>query len=351
MTQRININTPYFRNTNVLNNIEKPLENDNYEIVFNSKVKEDDIVVVVDLIDKENPINNHLKDNVLLWKSESNLDKHLKDTYIREFGYFISNIKTSKIKSIFGLSPICFQTWITDKKYQNLDILSQKNKTISVITSNHMIFGLHMYRYSFIKFLQKQKNNFIDVFGFEKKVPIEYGLLNYKYTIVLENNQEENMWSEKLTDAMRMKCFIFYFGSKNIEEYFDSRSIIKIDIRNHKSALQIIKDAVNKDEFQNNIEAIENNFRKVSKLDIKDYIVNVLESNNIFLSKDINGLLFKNKITKPFSRSRVPLFIFLKKYIYTDSIKKIFKILRMKLSDKYRKEKYEEYNSTYRNIK
>ena len=51
---------------------------------------------------------------------------------------------------------------------------------------------------------------------------MEDGLFNYKYTIVLENTLAKDHWSEKLTDAMRMKCFIFYYGCENIYDYFDN---------------------------------------------------------------------------------------------------------------------------------
>ncbi|MDI9355269.1 MAG: hypothetical protein QM532_03805 [Cyanobium sp. MAG06] len=75
---------------------------------------------------------------------------------------------------------------------KNNNILSHKEKNVSLITSNHFIFGTHPIRFAFAKYIIRNNINFIDIIGFDVKVPIENGLINYKYTIVLENTVEEN---------------------------------------------------------------------------------------------------------------------------------------------------------------
>lgn len=355
--KRININTPYYKNVNTLNHQGYINETNIYEVVFNTKIKKDDLVIVIDFIDPEFPIEKHLKSKVWLWKSEPDITSYLKSDYINQFGLFLTNRnrKDIAIPQRETLSPICFQSWIQDKNTipKNMNIYDIKTKNISLITSNHMIFGLHPYRFDFALFLKNQKINIVDIFGLDNKIPMELGLLNYKYTIVLENTLEKNLWSEKLTDAMRMKCFIFYYGCNNIEKYFDERAIIRIDIKDKKKSLDIIKKSIDSKLFEKNHDAIEINYNIALNLNIYNYInntVNALIKSNTEILSD-SKTIFTSTINKPRTRNSISYKIFLKGQTYVYGIKKIYKMVRLKLFPKFQEEENKKYSETYKSIR
>lgn len=330
---RINLNTIYINDFTKI-----PTLKINKNFTLNEKNKHDDINIVVEFA--KNNIENTLKYNCILWKSEPDNIYKLKKTYINKFGYLITNkkIKNIKTKNIIGLSFTCFQSWISNqelipKKIDNPS--SFKNKEISLITSNQMIFGTHPIRYNFVKYLQKNKIYFIDILGFDKKIKMEEGLLNYKYTIVLENTLEENHWTEKLNDALKMKCFIFYYGSKNIEKYFNMNSIIKIDIKNTKETIDIIKKTISNKSFENNLESIEDNYDRINKLNINDYLDNILRQNNIKDNPDIEHNYYI-ETSKNIRHKLFPSLSLKYKNTYVNIWKKMIKIIKMKLSNSYK---------------
>lgn len=331
----ININTPYFRNINHLNNIKN---NINSNIVFNTKVKNNDLVVVVDYIDQENPILNHSKNNVILWDTEIGDIRIFKNEYINQFGYFLTNkdyrYKNLKTKIIKALTPICFQTWIKDKTKisEASTSVTIKTKEISLLTTDHFFYATHPYRFRFVKYLKKIKSS-IDIFGFKKLIPMEDGLFNYKYTIVLENTLAKDHWSEKLTDAMRMKCFIFYYGCENIYDYFDNRSIVKIDIKYPEQALKIIKETIKNKAFENNLEAIENNYKKATELSLTKYLTDILKKNQIEYQEN-RTLIYENKLEKVRTRKKIPWTALSLKQTYIYIWPKLIKYLKNKIIKK-----------------
>lgn len=337
--QRINLNTTYINNFTKIPSL-KTCNN----FVLNEQNIKNDINIVVEFLEKD--IINSNRNNCLLWKSEPDNIYRINKKYIEKFGYFLSNRKREffkNTKNILALSFTCFQSWIVDKKSipeKKDNPLNFKNKNISVLTSNQMIFGTHPVRYNFIKYLQKNKINWIDILGFGKKVKMEDALRDYRYTIVLENTLEENHWTEKLSDALRMKCFIFYFGCKNINKYFDTRSIIRINIKNPRKALKNIKTHLENDSFERNIEAIEKNYDMITNLNIEKYLYKILKENDI-LNKEYNSYSYNISKIEDTRSKKIPWLALKYKYTYIHIWTKLIKIIRMKLSKKY-KEKIED---------
>lgn len=56
------------------------------------------------------------------------------------------------------------------------------------------------------------------------------GLVDYEYTIVMENSQQKNYWTEKLADAYLSWCMPIYWGCPNIAEWFPEGSYRLLDI-------------------------------------------------------------------------------------------------------------------------
>lgn len=126
---------------------------------------------------------------------------------------------------------------------------SDKTKDISCVVSSK-----HSHRNNYVKSLFKGDSP-IDLYGrghqpsyygknykgqlnYDGKCKLK-GLLDYKYSIVLENSQQKNYWTEKLADAYLSWCVPLYWGCPNMFDYFPKNSYHLLDINNNNSIEQI----------------------------------------------------------------------------------------------------------------
>ena len=136
-----------------------------------------------------------------------------------------------------------------------------KTKNISSVVSNLGFDGnygpegcLYKERYTLIKNLIN-KIHYIDYYGWGESVdrlkgnPKEKkdGLVEYKFSICIENSHENNYVSEKFFDCILTNTIPIYFGCKNIKEIIPEDCFIQI------------KDINDIDEVINQIETINNN--------------------------------------------------------------------------------------------
>lgn len=82
-----------------------------------------------------------------------------------------------------------------------------------------------------------------------------YALINYKYSICIENCSRKNYFSEKFTDAILCWTIPIYYGCPNISEYFPNDSYYSVDITK-EDCLEKIIEIINKPILQKNIEAL-----------------------------------------------------------------------------------------------
>jgi hypothetical protein len=119
----------------------------------------------------------------------------------------------------------------------------KKNKKISSIVSklgknNHGYPNecLYIDRYNLIYRLS-ENCNFIDFFGWEGDKPNLKGFINekkegivdYKFSICIENSNEKNYISEKFYDCILTDTIPIYFGCKNIKEIWSYNGYILLD--------------------------------------------------------------------------------------------------------------------------
>jgi hypothetical protein len=88
-------------------------------------------------------------------------------------------------------------------------------------------------------------------YGKSYKGPLNYdgnckyrGLLDYEYSIALENSQQNNYFSEKLADAYLSWSVPIYWGCPNIANFFPEKSYHSIDI-NHANPIEEINEIIN----------------------------------------------------------------------------------------------------------
>lgn len=115
-------------------------------------------------------------------------------------------------------------TWVPDWKELQID----KTAMCSLIASAKRDSTGHKLRHSVAEWVQSNGLN-VDIMGrgytpFERKAD---GLAPYRYSVVIENVQEPNYFSEKLLDAVFCNTVPIYWGCPNIERFVDPAGIIQ----------------------------------------------------------------------------------------------------------------------------
>jgi hypothetical protein len=157
--------------------------------------------------------------------------------------------------------------------YNNLEI-PYKTKLCSIVISNKELTYGHKLRTLFIKYFCNKYPGMLDVYGTGWKyelgssykgylhkgnnegLPTKYdGLINYKYSLVMENCSINNYFTEKITDAYLCWCMPIYYGCKNIHEYFPEDSYYLINPYDD-DALEKLVEIINRPITEKNIAAI-----------------------------------------------------------------------------------------------
>lgn len=181
--------------------------------------------------------------------------------FIRREPDFIKSPKSHCFKhSIDWTDGNCGIVWWLSKTYDELLNMDypEKNRRASCVVS-----AKHVHRLKYVKSLYQRKwfkpweKSFeVDLYGkgheskfFGESYKGEItsagncklpGLLPYQYSLVLENSVQKNYWTEKLADAYLSWCVPLYYGCPNIDEYFDPRSIRKIDPSMDRSVVEAL---------------------------------------------------------------------------------------------------------------
>jgi len=140
------------------------------------------------------------------------------------------------------------------RKIENI----KKTKKISVICSNKKITENHKMRYEFVKNLKNYFGQELDWYG-DGVNPIEdkwKGLKDYKYHIVIENGNKNNLISEKLLDSYLGLSFPIYYGAPNVEDYFPSDSLATINLNNFEETIGKINSVIKNNAYENNFKSI-----------------------------------------------------------------------------------------------
>jgi hypothetical protein len=140
-------------------------------------------------------------------------------------------------------------TWI-----KNPILLPSKNKLISFVTSNYDTLPGHKNR---LKILNKVKH-FVDVYGkgINEIKNKDQGLVDYYYSIAVENDDTNSYFSEKIVDCFLTSTIPIYWGSDCVFQKFNYNGIIDLK---KISNLNDIKDITN-NFYKKNIDAVVDNY-------------------------------------------------------------------------------------------
>ena len=175
-------------------------------------------------------------------------------------GIFTHDAELSKKDPDFFLLTMCNAApWVTDRN------IHPKSKLISMISSDKSFAEGHRHRLSLV---DKYRNG-VDLYGrgirtFSRK---EEPLVDYMFSINIENAKYDNYFTEKLTDCFACGTVPIFYGSDAIvDEMFDSRGVIKLT---HDFSI----DQVSKDLYYDMMPYIKNNFEIACQIKTaEDYI-------------------------------------------------------------------------------
>ena len=94
------------------------------------------------------------------------------------------------------------------------------------------------------------------------------GLNDYMFSVVLENAQCDDYFTEKITDCFATGTIPIYWGTKNIGKYFNPDGIIQIpkDIEKANDVVNSLTPSM----YYDRMNAIKDNFERVKKLQMAD---------------------------------------------------------------------------------
>ena len=151
--------------------------------------------------------------------------------------------------------------WIKDNNFH----LHKKNKNISMIYSDKKGMKGHQLRHQVAN-----KYNNIDLFGRGTSNPLDYkedSLVDYRYSIVIENSKTDNYFTEKLIDCFAVGTIPIYWGCPNLEDYFNLDGIITF---NTLEELDSILPTLNKDLYESKLNVIADNLEKSKEYNITE---------------------------------------------------------------------------------
>lgn len=176
---------------------------------------------------------------------------------------FTYDLELLKISKRFEFLPIggC---WIdeTDRK------IYEKNNLVCSINSQKRMTKLHRFRHEVFS-----RVGGIDLYGngyrpVNKKIDV---LKNYMFCVVIENQEMDFLFTEKIIDCFVTGTIPIYKGCPSIDKFFNIEGILTFntieDLNN------VIKNKLNEDLYFNKMKAIVENFETAKKYTVADDII------------------------------------------------------------------------------
>jgi len=241
-------------------------------------IEECDYVMILNPVNEETTVNCP-PENIWYMTQEPVTESHkwmsIKPKYAHNMFTTEHNIqKPSHIQSQAALP------WHINKTFDFLtsNKIPKKTKNISWITSRLKVLKGHKARMNFLDYITgKLDLDLISTYEYylrkegatrklidEEQAKLGFvcvedkwaGLAPYRYSLAVENFSNPFYWTEKLIDAYLSWCMPIYYGCSDITKYFPKESLILIDINKPDEAVAIIEEALSKNAWEKNLEAI-----------------------------------------------------------------------------------------------
>lgn len=152
---------------------------------------------------------------------------------------------------------------ITFSQIKNPVYLTEKTMgdRISIVISSKYDLEGHKKRIKFIKYLEKNSNLKLDIYGadnkfkfknYKGKVPDDDKskvLIPYKYHFNCENYFIDNYITEKFTDSMLCETFLFYGGPSNVLNIYPQYGYQLLDMDDFEKSMNIMENCISNDVF------------------------------------------------------------------------------------------------------
>lgn len=159
--------------------------------------------------------------------------------------------------------------WIAEEHWK----IYEKTKLCSMIASSKQMCQGHIYRHNIAS---KYKDN-IDLyggalnsqrFGISNNLDMKWNdkreaLVDYMFSITMENDRYETYFTEKLTDCFATGTVPIYWGAPDIAEYFNTDGMIILD-----ESFDI--NSLTRELYDSKMEAIVDNFERIQKMELAD---------------------------------------------------------------------------------
>ncbi len=172
--------------------------------------------------------------------------------FIDQFGSIITSrddIKHPWVYNMHYISP-----WHVKKSYDYLTdhTTVAKSKDLSAIISDAVSLPGHKLRYAFTNRMQGHFKQRLDWYGKGANFVDDKwdGLAPYRFSIAIENAPHAGYFTEKLLDCFLAQTVPFYYGCNDIDNYFPTEAIIKIDPKDYLGAIEIIEEAMHPDKYK-----------------------------------------------------------------------------------------------------
>lgn len=208
-------------------------------------------------------------ENTILFTGEPPSVKRYYPDYARQFGTVVTCQRHLKHDNAIyhqqalpwhvGRRQLNHRNLSWSKDYDELTGIKefQKDRLISVITSDKAYTHGHRKRVEFVRDLASYFSPGLEVYGrgineIEDKWD---AIAPYKYHIVLENGAYPDYWTEKLSDTYLAGAFPFYYGCPNLLDYFQEGSFMRIPL-DAQQASKMIEQALNNKLYERSISQV-----------------------------------------------------------------------------------------------
>lgn len=164
-------------------------------------------------------------------------------------------------------------SWVTSDKGKNMnnfESLVRQSLLRTGIMKHRQKPGLslptdgHILRMNFLDRLVSRFPDILDLYGrgdfqgeyYHGEIDDKWdGLVDYRYSLAIENYHGPNYWSEKISEPLLAWCMPIYWGCTNLPEFLPENSYVSIDIEN-ENAPKRVEEIVNSNLREQNIGAI-----------------------------------------------------------------------------------------------
>lgn len=148
------------------------------------------------------------------------------------------------------------ECWISEQNKK----MHNKIKNISFIFSNKASTEGQILRHDIYRNFKNKIDSFGNAISYLKLK--DYALIDYRFSICVENNSVENYFTEKIIDCFMTGTIPIYCGCKNIGDYFNMNGIIYF---NSLKELNDILDNVDEEYYNSKLEFVKENFELAKK--------------------------------------------------------------------------------------